>query len=66
MDVTGVTAAHIGELAARSNVVLHELTPVTASLEEAYLELTQDEVEYHAGGVPQESLASVSTEGSTR
>jgi ABC-2 type transport system ATP-binding protein len=26
--------------------VLHELTPVGASLEEAYLELTQDDVEY--------------------
>jgi ABC-2 type transport system ATP-binding protein len=30
--------------------VLHELTPVTGSLEDAYLALTQDEVEYHAGG----------------
>jgi hypothetical protein len=43
---TGVSAAEIGEAAAREGVVLHELTPQTASLEEAYLELTQDDVEY--------------------
>ena len=36
----------IGEAAARNGVVLHELTPLSASLEEAYLELTQDDVEY--------------------
>ena len=38
--------AQVGEAAARSGVVLHELTPLSASLEEAYLELTHDEVEY--------------------
>ena len=48
--VTGLLAPHIGELAASSGVVLHELTPVAGSLEDAYLSLTQDEVEYVAGG----------------
>ncbi len=42
----------IGEAAATAGVVLHELTPVSSSLEEAYMTLTQDEVEYRAGGVP--------------
>ncbi|MEO8907772.1 MAG: ATP-binding cassette domain-containing protein [Microbacteriaceae bacterium] len=46
LEVTGITAAQIGEAAAASGVVLHELTPVSASLEQAYLELTHDDVEY--------------------
>jgi ABC-2 type transport system ATP-binding protein len=50
LTVSGLTSEHIGELAAGSQIVLHELTPIEASLEEAYLELTQDDVEYRAGG----------------
>jgi ABC-2 type transport system ATP-binding protein len=46
LEVTGLSAAQIGEAAARDGIVLHELTPISASLEEAYLELTQDDVEY--------------------
>ena len=49
LDVAGLPAARIGELAAQERVVLHELSPVSGSLEDAYLALTQDEVEYHAG-----------------
>src|SRR6476469_5548658 len=37
-DVVGPTAAAIGELAARSGAVLHELSPQQGSLEEAFLE----------------------------
>ncbi len=47
--VTGTTAEAIGEFAARYQVPLHELTPIKSSLEEAYLELTKDEVEYVSG-----------------
>ncbi|MCZ4124877.1 ABC transporter ATP-binding protein [Streptomyces sp. H39-S7] len=43
-------AAQIGELAARHQLVLHELSPQLASLEEAFMQLTADSVEYHAGG----------------
>ncbi|WP_150309111.1 ABC transporter ATP-binding protein [Planctomonas psychrotolerans] len=50
LDVTGRTAPQIGELAAGAAVVLHELTPASGSLEDAYLALTADEVQYHAGG----------------
>jgi ABC-2 type transport system ATP-binding protein len=46
--VNGLKAAHIGEIAAGSRVVLHELTPLAGSLEDAYLALTEDDVEYHA------------------
>jgi len=47
--VTGTTAEAIGDFAAHHGVPLHELTPVRSSLEDAYLELTKDEVEYHSG-----------------
>jgi ABC-2 type transport system ATP-binding protein len=46
LTVEGLTAPQIGELAARQGLRVHELTPITASLEEAFMELTQDEVEY--------------------
>jgi ABC-2 type transport system ATP-binding protein len=45
LTVTGLEAAKIGELAASGSVVLHELTPM-ASLEEAFLELTSESVEF--------------------
>lgn len=51
LHVSGLTAREIGERAAREQIVLHELSPVEGSLEDAYLALTQDEVEYQAGGV---------------
>ena len=44
--MTGVPAARIGELAASSSIVLHELTPQLASLEDAFLELTAGSLEY--------------------
>lgn len=46
--VNGLPSARIGELAASSRVVLHELVPLAGSLEDAYLALTEDDVEYHA------------------
>ena len=52
LQVTGLSAVQIGEAAASNGVVLHELSPQAGSLEDAYLALTKDEVEYHAGGVP--------------
>jgi ABC-2 type transport system ATP-binding protein len=54
-EVSGLDAARVGELAAAGGVVLHELTPVSSTLEEAYLELTADSVEYQTespGGPP--------------
>jgi ABC-2 type transport system ATP-binding protein len=44
--VTGLEAPRIGELAASASIVLYELTPRLASLEEAFMELTADSVEY--------------------
>ncbi|MET9772663.1 ABC transporter ATP-binding protein [Streptomyces sp. NPDC006367] len=48
LEVDGDTAAVIGELAARNQIVLHELSPQRASLEEAFMRLTAESVEYHA------------------
>ncbi|MEH0971333.1 ABC transporter ATP-binding protein [Micromonospora sp. CPCC 205546] len=47
--VTGLTAARIGDFALAHGVGLHELTTRTASLEEAFMALTADSVEYLAG-----------------
>jgi ABC-2 type transport system ATP-binding protein len=49
MMVQGLEAPVIGQLAAEGGVVLYELTPQEVSLEEAFMELTQDSVEFHAG-----------------
>jgi ABC-2 type transport system ATP-binding protein len=51
LQVVGVDAPAIGELAAANGIVLHELAPRTASLEEAFLDVTRDEQEY-AGEMP--------------
>jgi ABC-2 type transport system ATP-binding protein len=53
LEVDGGKAEHIGELAAQHGVVLHELSPQQASLEEAFMQLTAESVEYHAhSGAP--------------
>jgi ABC-2 type transport system ATP-binding protein len=49
LTVTGLTAEAVGDHAAHAGIALHELTPITASLEEAYLQLTNDDVEYRTG-----------------
>jgi ABC-2 type transport system ATP-binding protein len=46
--VSGLTAAEIGELAADRILTIHELTPIQGSLEDAFMELTRDAVEYRA------------------
>ena len=46
LEVTGLTAAQIGDAANEAGIALHELTPQQASLEEAFMTLTREEVEY--------------------
>jgi ABC-2 type transport system ATP-binding protein len=48
--VRGLPAPRIGELAARDGLVLHELAPQRASLEDAFMELTRDSLEYSTPG----------------
>ena len=54
LTVHGLNAMQIGDIAFDSQIRVHELTVVRASLEAAFMELTGDSVEYHAGvpGVP--------------
>jgi ABC-2 type transport system ATP-binding protein len=52
LEVHGMTAEQVGDIAFRNGVLLHELTPQQASLEEAFMNLTQDSVEFRSEGVP--------------
>ena len=54
--VTGLDAASIGDAAHAAGVALHELSPVQASLEEVFMDLTSGMVDYH-GHVPTEAVA---------
>ncbi|WP_428952269.1 ABC transporter ATP-binding protein [Streptomyces sp. cg35] len=55
LEVDGGSPEQLGELAASHQLVLHELSPQQASLEEAFMQLTAESVEYHAhsGAPPQ-------------
>jgi ABC-2 type transport system ATP-binding protein len=48
VEVRGMTAEQVGDLAFSEGIRLHELATVRASLEKAFMELTADSVEYHA------------------
>jgi ABC-2 type transport system ATP-binding protein len=52
--VTGLDAAAIGDLAAAHGIAVHALVPRQASLEEAYLDLTGESVDYHGAMPPAE------------
>jgi len=47
--VRGLTTEAIGDIAFEQGIRVHELSMLRASLEEAFMELTADSVEYHAG-----------------
>jgi ABC-2 type transport system ATP-binding protein len=64
LTVTQMEAPQIGEIAAANNIVLHELSPQRATLEEAFMELTEESLEYQSGGRPSGSAAA--STGSTR
>jgi ABC-2 type transport system ATP-binding protein len=57
LAVSGISASAIGDLAAANGIALHELSPQEVSLEEVYMTLTHDSVEYRAG----QPLAAAST-----
>jgi len=49
LEIVGLTAEQIGDAAAEHGFAIHELTPQHASLEEAFMDLTREDVEYRAG-----------------
>jgi len=48
LEVTGLEPKSIAAAALENRVMVYELTPLVASLEDAYMELTKDDVEYHS------------------
>ncbi|MFI1360998.1 ABC transporter ATP-binding protein [Streptomyces sp. NPDC020898] len=48
LKIQGTTAEHVGRTAATHNIPLYELTPKTASLEEAFMDLTREALEFTA------------------
>jgi ABC-2 type transport system ATP-binding protein len=52
LSVVGLSARSIGMKAAEHGIAVFELTPKTVSLEEAFMELTKDEIEYHTTQTP--------------
>jgi ABC-2 type transport system ATP-binding protein len=50
LHVVGAGSREVGRVAARADVALDELTPQQATLEEAFMEITRDAVEFAASG----------------
>jgi ABC-2 type transport system ATP-binding protein len=48
LRITRLGMTEIGDLAFDNQIRVHELSPIQASLEQAFMELTKDSVEYHA------------------
>ncbi len=59
LEIRGLTSEQIGEAAARQQCVLYELTPQQASLEDAFMRLTGESVEYHAAAIDAPESAEV-------
>jgi len=54
VEVRGLTAVQIGDVAAANGFALHELTPQQASLEEAFMDLTREDIEFRAAELESE------------
>jgi ABC-2 type transport system ATP-binding protein len=48
LEIDGLSAEQVGELAAKNGYVLHELVQQQVTLEEAFMDLTQGELEFRA------------------
>jgi ABC-2 type transport system ATP-binding protein len=61
LEVHGLSAEQIGDVAWEHRLRIHELATQSASLEEAFMEMTRDAVEYHA-----HTVTGIETETSRR
>ena len=57
VEIQGLSSEQVGTTAAENGIVLYELTSQTASLEEAFMELTHDSLEFHNDNVDSEPTA---------
>jgi ABC-2 type transport system ATP-binding protein len=55
LEVRGLTGPDIGAIALREQIILHELTPQRASLEQAFMSLTGSSVEYRTGAASRDA-----------
>lgn len=62
LAITGTTAEQVGHVAGVNGLFVYELTTVEASLEDAFMQLTADSVEYHAGVASPPSEPATATE----
>jgi ABC-2 type transport system ATP-binding protein len=51
LEIAGLTAAEIGDVALKNGFAIHELTPQQASLEEAFMDLTREDVEFKTADI---------------
>lgn len=71
LEVTGLDSRQIAQVALENRVLVYELTPQHSSLEDAYFDLTKDEVEYHShltggpAGTPASEAAPAAPETAT-
>ncbi|WP_370949347.1 ABC transporter ATP-binding protein [Amycolatopsis sp. cg5] len=63
LTVVGMDAPRIGDLALERGLGLHELTPVRASLEAAFMDLTKNSVQYRSSGQVAETVRALASEG---
>jgi ABC-2 type transport system ATP-binding protein len=62
LAVSGLQISAVGDLAQDAGIVLHELSPQLASLEEAFMEFTRESVEFHADADPARTPAAIGKE----
>src|SRR3954471_15042424 len=63
LDVLTLTTDAVGDIAAAAGVTVHELFVQRSSLEEAFMELTRDSVEYHASAPTADALQATAQVG---
>ena len=59
VEIRGLSSEQVGTTAAEHGIVLYELTSQWASLEEAFMELTHDSLEFHNDNVDSEPKAAL-------
>jgi ABC-2 type transport system ATP-binding protein len=59
VEIRGLSSEQVGTIAAQHGIVLYELTAQRASLEEAFMELTRDSLEFHTDNVDSKPKAAV-------
>ncbi len=66
LEVGGLSTDQIGLAAGRAGITLLELTARQTSLEEAFMDLTKDDVEYHGATMTTEGVSPLETAGADR